>query len=344
MEIPIKNLYYLLCYAWDKLPEREFVKVAAIQGANSLDLLAYLFTRNLQKFFQHGIKRDYVTELQEVQGVRGRIHFQSSLSSFAFRNAKTHCEVDQLTYNILPNQIIKTTILRLLRTKELKAASWNELRRHERYLRNISTIRLSPSLFQQVEPYKRQGSYDFLLNICELLYLQLMPQEQEGVFQFVDFREDERKMARLFEAFVYNFYRIEQRQYSVSRSRIRWKEVSPQGDSPLSLLPIMQTDITLRSPKHSIIIDTKFYKKTLQERFDHKSIISPNLYQLYAYLNNFPCSSTHSLEGLLLYPQVDEEIHVSYKIQHHIISVRTINLANDWNIIEHDLLKIVNCI
>ena len=40
VNIPIQNIYYLLCYAWDKLTEKEVVGVEAIDTTTLADLFA----------------------------------------------------------------------------------------------------------------------------------------------------------------------------------------------------------------------------------------------------------------------------------------------------------------
>jgi len=40
VDIPIQNVYYLLCYAWDRLEERDIVNVDADGSADVLNLLA----------------------------------------------------------------------------------------------------------------------------------------------------------------------------------------------------------------------------------------------------------------------------------------------------------------
>ena len=40
MEIPIQNIYYLLCYAWDKLEEKELIDVDPVGMTELVDLFA----------------------------------------------------------------------------------------------------------------------------------------------------------------------------------------------------------------------------------------------------------------------------------------------------------------
>ena len=53
MKIPVRNFYYLLCYAWDTLAESRVVPV----GASDYDHLVNLFARVLSGGLEHLLKR-----------------------------------------------------------------------------------------------------------------------------------------------------------------------------------------------------------------------------------------------------------------------------------------------
>ena len=105
----------------------------------------------------------------------------------------------------------------------------------------------------------------------------------------------------------------------------------------------MKTDISLRSPTRTIIIETKYYSKTLQEYFGHKSVKSENLYQLFSYLTNLGQrgGADGLAEGVLLYPAIEEKLDLKYVIQGHSVRIRTLNLAQDWQSVRDDLLSVL---
>ena len=109
-------------------------------------------------------------------------------------------------------------------------------------------------------------------------------------------------MARLFETFVRNFYKIEQSEFTVKGEEIKWKctpegeidrqmlhikwKLTSESEEDLRMLPIMQTDISLCSSMRKIIIDTKFYKEAFKAKYAQEKINSNHLYQLFSYLKN----------------------------------------------------------
>jgi 5-methylcytosine-specific restriction enzyme subunit McrC len=104
----------------------------------------------------------------------------------------------------------------------------------------------------------------------------------------------------------------------------------------------MRTDITVRSPDRTLIIDAKFYEETLQKHYEKQSVHSAHLYQLISYLRNMESRSgpDKAAEGMLLYPVTSNPINLGYLIQGHKVRVRTVDLSKDWREIEVDLLKL----
>src|SRR5262249_43173640 len=98
----------------------------------------------------------------------------------------------------------------------------------------------------------------------------------------------------VFQAFVMNFFKAEQSEFSVSSEYIRWDALALNAEIA-QYLPVMHTDVTLRSKDRTIVIDTKYYPEALSENYGKKRIKSDHLYQQYAYLKN--CKSGRSRDA-----------------------------------------------
>ena len=148
-------------------------------------------------------------------------------------------------------------------------------------------------------------------------------------------------MALVFEAFVRNFFRLEQSEYRVRPLQMRWDAISDAQQ--LEMLPVMKTDIRLENADTQIIIDTKYYSETLQTHHEKASIRSGHLYQLFSYLKNAePLGPEYAdAEGILLYPAVGEKLSFNAQIQGHMVRVCTVNLDQPWQQIRSDLLEVV---
>ena len=104
----------------------------------------------------------------------------------------------------------------------------------------------------------------------------------------------------------------------------------------------MQTDVSVTSNTRKIIIDCKFTPEATQSYFEAETLRSSHLYQIYAYLDNLPEGKlTDTCEVMLLYPTVEKSLSATYTNKGRKISIRTVNLDQPWQSINHDLLALV---
>ena len=332
--IPIKNIYYLLTYAWNKLEESELVDVAAEDESDLLNLLGRVLLNGTKTLLKRGIDRQYLTENEVYQGIKGKVNITDSLRKNLFSKGLSVCEFDELSADILPNQILKTTLRNLTQIPSLSPTLKQEIRTIIHRLHEVSEVVLTDTIFHQVQINQNNSFYAFLLNISKLIYQNLLINEETGHFQFKDFLRDERQMAKLFEEFIRNFYKIEVPEAKVFREDLRWK----MAGETHQFLPKMQTDISIKVNNRKLIIDAKYYKETLQKYYDSEKIHSQHLYQLFAYLKN---QEDERAEGILIYPTVQKSLRLAYTHEGHTIRIETLNLNQDWRGVKADLLGII---
>jgi 5-methylcytosine-specific restriction enzyme subunit McrC len=342
MLIPIQNIYYLLSYAWNLPLEENQKPVTGAAGDKVHNLLAALLYRNLLRLLRQGLAQGYVSRTNILPTIKGKIAVTATLQKDLFRAGKTICTYDALSPNILPNQLIKATLSQLLNTPALAPELQQALRAINRNFEEISLIQPKENYFTRLpNHYSSNKYYERVLPLCRFIQQNLLPEPGTSNFYLANFLEDERQMGRLFEYFVRNFYRQEQQRFNVKSEKINW-QTDPTESGDLTYLPQMVTDISLLSAERKIIIDTKFYRQALVQRYNKQKLISGHLYQLFAYLKNHPESTGRvPLEGMLLYPVVAQELRLSYHLQGHAISINTINLAQPWPQIKQDLLALI---
>jgi len=346
MSIPVRNVYYLLCYAWNVLEEGRLVDVETIRPKNVVDLLAAVLSRGVEHLLRRGLDRGYLENSERLRTIRGRIEHGPTIRSGLHRQGQVHCAFDELSYNVLHNQILKTTITALITVPELDPELRRRLVTLRRRLGAIDEVPLVPPPFGRVQLHRNTAFYRFLLHVCELAASCLIPDDDTGTRRFRDFLRDDRKMASLFEQFVRNFYAREQAVFSVKSERLKWEACPVDGGRPddLNYLPQMLTDISLRSPDRTLVIDTKYYHRALTSRYGGQlKVRSNNLYQLHAYLSTLETRDgpDGSAEGLLLYPDCSGAVDLAFEIQGHRVRVKTLCLDQDWQHIHRDLLGIL---
>lgn len=223
--------------------------------------------------------------------------------------------------------------------KELNSIQIENICRLIKYFSFIDTISLNKKIFENISFNKMNREYKFIINICQLIFDNLLINKNDNSAEFYNFIEDERKMAYLFESFVRNFYKKELRGANVYREDIYWELT---GEF-VEFLPKMQTDISLEYNDKKYLIDTKYYKKSLVENYGSKKLISGNLYQIFSYLKNNESKSKKDefATGILLYPRVDKTLDLEYSMDKHNINIYTVNLNSKWNEISKRLISLI---
>jgi 5-methylcytosine-specific restriction enzyme subunit McrC len=343
MNIPIENIYYLLCYAWNKLDERDRVSISIDDKTELVDLLARVLINGTRILLKRGIDRSYESRTGEISGLKGKLELSSTLKSNLNLKQRTICYYDEFSANILSNQILVTTLYRLTRTINLDAKIKGEIKTLLWMFDNVDIFEFQSSTFKKISYNRNNIFYGFLLNTCELIYNSSLPLEKEGTWKFIDFTKDERKMNQLFEAFIRNFYKKEQSIYpTVKKEQIKWQfKISDMEN--IRYLPLMETDITLENENAKIIMDAKYYSVTMKGKFDKEKINSSNLYQLFSYILNQRSEhpKTHRVIGVLIYPTIDKEYNLKYRYENHDIYIKTINLNTHWRFIDQRLKDIL---
>ncbi|PWK27344.1 5-methylcytosine-specific restriction enzyme subunit McrC [Arcicella aurantiaca] len=332
--IPIQNIYYLLCYAWNRLEERDLIEISSDESPDLLNLLTKIFLSGSKTLLKRGLEQQYLLQTETYQGIKGKLDISQSFKRNLFVKGLAVCEYDELSIDILPNQILKTTFVNLYRTEELDIKLRHEIKSILWRMNEVSEIKISEGIFRHINTPKSNILYRFLLNISELIYQNLIPNQIEGRFTFRDFVQNERQMAKVFEEFIRNFYKIEVPEAKVYREDLHWKMAGENAH----FLPKMQTDISMKLNGKKLIIDAKYYTQTLQQYYHSEKIHSPHLYQLFAYLKN---QEDTQAEGILIYPTIEKSLSLSYTHEGHTIRVETLNLNQDWQGIKADLLAII---
>lgn len=342
-KIPIQNIYFLLCYALDHLQEKHYAKVRTEGCDRVWDLLATVLIRSTQQVVKRGVHRDYLEVRERRTLPRGKILLTEELRRPVIGSLARTCEFDELSADILPNQIIRATLVLMLRNHEVKAELRAQLRDVFGFFEPFSALRLEARAFRQVQLHRNMRHYRFVLDVCEFIHRQLLPNTTPGQSRFRDFLRDEALMGELFEQFVRNFFAKEQSRYRVSRPHVAWAlDESQSSSGGLQMLPSMRTDICLEAPDDKIIVDCKFYSTPLRTHYDKTSFISGHLYQLFTYLKNQEWQpGWEAARGMLLYATVDEPFDEHVHLHGHRIRVVSVRLDQDWQKLSAELLGLL---
>lgn len=349
-KVPIKNVLFMYSYIWDRVNNKDFINLSSEDDFDSSNIYAELFLINIKRIIKKGLYKEYIEKNEELNTVKGKLDIQSIINKQTLRYGKVYCDYDELIENNLLNQIIKYIAIRLYKSTDISKDNKKKLNRIILYFNQVDYVEIDKYSFDKINFNKSNYYYFYMIKICQLIYNSQMLSESSGKYSFYNLFDNDENMNNVFELFVYKFYEQElpKKKYKVKyQSQLNWNVSS--GNK--SLLPIMKMDTFIKSNEETIILDTKYYKDYLTTNYDKESLISGNMYQMMAYLNNV--NATNDLKGILLYPLPfnGEPIYESYDVKvvsqemgaiDAKIQFNTIDLSQDWRKITCDLLKIID--
>lgn len=336
MKIPIKNIYWLLFYAWKGDPLCGKRKVVIDDIKMPQDLLGMILKISMSQILTQGLTRNYKERTEEIIGLRGRPLLALSASRRLLAQGKSICLVDELDTDIACNQIAKAAITKILKTKidSVIAADLHQI------LNKLISVSEPPdpiALFRNLQLGSNDRRYQIVIECARLIFCSGVPNTEGTGSVFRDFRDDDKLMEWIFEEFVRQFAKRHVLSWKDSRSsRMHW------GIEPNALIPSLKTDITLTTEKQSLIVETKCNKEIVQSNnFSQEKVRSSHLQQLYSYLGgerhrtNLP---PDQIRGLLLYAQPEVGVvNTDTRLHEFNISIRSLNLNREWSLIDADL-------
>ena len=340
MAIKISNVYYMLAYAFQGLTAGSATNLGNEDFENLHSLFAEILLRGITRQIKRGIHRNYSPHTELLSGVRGKIDITKSINSRTHLTRQLVCEYDEFTEDVLPNRVIKSAITSLIRHGELSTKTRNGLKRLLAYLSGVEDIRPSEIRFDLLKTQRVNNEYKMLLSVCKLLFDGLLMTSENGERKLRAFLPDE-KMHQLYERFVREYYRYHHPEFDARASLIDW---DLESGSDTTDLPSMRSDTTLAYGGKTIIIDTKWYGKTMTAYYSKASYHSGNLYQIYSYVGNTAKGTSGNVTGTLLYAKTDEPVTPDgeYTISGNRIVIKTLDLSQDFAGIKRQLESVAS--
>ncbi len=338
--IPIRNIYYMLSYAFQVLNEQGYKSLATEDFHNVADLCAAILAKGISNQIKRGLGREYLPETEALSTLRGKVDIAESIKTQSLLKQQLVCTYDDFSANSYMNRIIKTTVELLLRADIAKSRK-KELRKLMVYFAEVEPLDVY-TINWNVQYNRNNQTYRMLIAICWLVVKGLLQTQSSGAAKLMDFF-DEQRMCRLYEKFILEYYRRHYPMLHANPSQIPWQ----LDDGIRDMLPVMQTDIMLSCKGRVLIIDAKYYGTTTQQQFGVHTLHSNNLYQIFTYVKNkeLELSGTdHKVAGMLLYARTDELVlpDNEYQMSGNRIAVRTLDLNRYFPEIAEQLNRIAD--
>lgn len=339
--ILIKNIYYMLSYAFTTLNQSNYEEVAKEDFDNIHNLFAAILAKGIGQQLKQGLYREYLNQKEDMSVMRGKIDMPGTIRNKLARKQVLTCEYDELSENNLLNQILKTTVMLLLRHAKVDSGRKSDLKKEMLFFSNVDTIELNCIKWSSIRFQRNNQTYRMLISLCQLIVEGMLLTTEQGEYKLASFI-DEQRMCHLYEKFILEYYTQAFPELTVKASQIPWA----LDDGIGTMLPVMQSDITLSLDDNVLIIDAKYYAHTTQVQYDKYTLHSNNLYQIFTYVKNKDISLgniPHTVSGMLLYAKTEEEIQPDnvYQMSGNKISVKTLDLNLPFDNIRAQLDAIV---
>jgi len=279
-----------------------------------LEVMVYLFAKNLTQLLKNQQDRQYVTCEDDLRFVREKIITQQ----YSSNPARLHiipCRFHERSINTLVNQTIKFTAFLLV-----NLVNDQETYRYLKYILSIldavDLVQIYPSDIKKIYFNRLNKSFRPYTNFCELFLRHSTLTLQASNVEFFSLMIP---MEKLFENFITQMILVN----PAVVHQVHPRSIQPQKfighlayEDERGLFE-MKPDIIINGPE-TLIIDTKY--KILDPEDGKNKISQSDLYQMYAY-----CRESGANSAVLLYPE-----GINYQVPD-----RTFKLGKDRDITLH---------
>lgn len=329
----INNMYHMLSYTFVTLNNKSYNKCAVEEYKTMVDLFASILIKGIKSQFKRGVIRDYETINEVTHNVRGKIDIQSSINANYSITQKYACEVDELTINSKPNQMLKAT-LKLLLKSNVSPKIKREIKSILMIFSSVRDVNVS-NINWNIHFNSSNQTYRLLLTICNLVVYGL-----DGVGDtnknMLDNFFDEDSMCVLFKQFVIEYYRRHHKIYRLLSPNFEWNIT---GKINVELLPTLQADLYVSNYEKRVVILTRYNKTEI----DKNDILLLN-----SIVKNIDTNNTGDISGVLLYGATEQTQNSikneKFSINKNKIIIKSIDLSDDFERVKNQLENIISII
>jgi 5-methylcytosine-specific restriction enzyme subunit McrC len=110
----------MLTYAFTNLNQSNYSKIESENFENIFDMMAEIISIGVSQQIKHGLYKTYNPQNDNMHFLKGKLDLDGTIKNRINHNIKLGCDFDELNENNLLNQIIKTTLVHLLKHRDVK--------------------------------------------------------------------------------------------------------------------------------------------------------------------------------------------------------------------------------
>ena len=197
--IKVKNIYYMLSYAFQSLNSRAYKKIETEEFENTAELFSEILIIGVSSQIKQGLVRDYIDVTETTSSIRGKINITESINEQSFIKRQLNCTYDEFSVNCYLNQIIKSTMNQLVKS-DVSSKRRKKLKNLLMYFDDVNLIDLN-SVNWKIRFDRNNQTYRLLIGVCYLVVNGLLQTQKSGNVKLMEFLDDQR-MSRLYEKFI----------------------------------------------------------------------------------------------------------------------------------------------
>ena len=186
----IRNIYYMLTYAFHELRQNNYEYIAGEEFENVHDLFAEILSCGISFLLKQGLHREYVSKNESLTTLRGKLDINGTIRERISQKTKLSCEYDEYSENCEFNQILKSTCIALINHNEVKSQRKKTLRRLMLFFNNVNTINLDSVIWKRLRFDRNTRTYQMLLYLCYFVVSDILLTTDRGDYRMKQFSDE----------------------------------------------------------------------------------------------------------------------------------------------------------
>ena len=307
------NLLVMLSHCRDiPFEERDLAQLHSVRHP-LIDCLAQLFLQRLIKALHQGIDHQYVEQRDQLPYLRGKLEIGEHLRRNTFRQERFACRFDEFNEDSWLNRILKAAC-RVLERRSRNTQDRHLLNECRRLLDPVTDCQIHAADFDRVQLHRNNQRFDHLLTFARMILLGNSPLPESGGEKSFSLLFP---MHQVFEEFIGHFclrqaalLGLEPGQIHLQARKVLRHLLRDEADcGHFRLKPDLSITAADNKDQVTAILDTKWKQLTDEGK---RGINQADMYQLYAYAQNYECSRV-----IALYPQTSGVCSVVFILESH---------------------------
>lgn len=172
----------MLSYAFQTLNQSTYEDVSVEEFEDIYDLFASILSKGIGYQLKQGLYREYLNRQEDLTAMRGKINISGTINNKLAHRQILTCEYDELSENNKLNQILKTTVLLLLRHAKVKQDFKNDLKKKMLFFSDVDPLEPTSISWTVLRFQRNNQNYRMLVSICQLIIEGMLITTEKGEY------------------------------------------------------------------------------------------------------------------------------------------------------------------